>query len=301
MERPCRRIEAGFKFPAGRLHRGSVLPENAQMTRQVTIHRLEDGEPPHPRPDEVSIEEPLEIRVEGEPLAIAMRTPGQDEELAAGWLLSEGIVATTGEIAAIVPKPGGEKERAAMVDVILKDKSRFIATKHRRSAVTNASCGLCGSATVDQVIRNFPGITTPFYIPATRLLDMPAKLTAQQGAFRRTGGLHACGLFDAEANLLELREDVGRHNALDKLLGWALLTGRLPLSNHVVFLSGRVSFEMMQKSLAAGVPVVAAIGAPTSLAIDLAKRSGQTLAAFIRGRAMNIYTGVEKLSGAGGH
>jgi FdhD protein len=128
---------------------------------------------------------------------------------------------------------------------------------------------------------------------------MPALLTAQQGAFRRTGGLHACGLFDSEGSLLALREDVGRHNALDKLLGWALLNARLPLSRNVVFLSGRVSFEMMQKSLAAAVPVVAAIGAPSSLAIDLARKSGQALAAFIRGRTMNVYAGIEKLSGAG--
>ena len=130
---------------------------------------------------------------------------------------------------------------------------------------------------------------------------MPALLTAQQGAFRRTGGVHACGLFDSRGRLLALREDVGRHNALDKLLGWALLNGHLPLLRHVVFLSGRVSFEMMQKSLAAAVPVVAAIGAPSSLAIDLARSSGQALAAFIRGRAMNVYAGIERLSGAGGY
>jgi len=293
--------EAKFAHTAGRLRAGFLLAENGQMTRQVGIQRIENGDPLGPRPDDIAIEEPLEIRVEGEALAIAMRTPGQDEELAAGWLLSEGIVRAAGEIAALVPKPGGDGERAAMIDVMLRDKSRFIAAKHRRGAVTNASCGLCGAATVDQVIRDFPGISTPFCIPAFRLFEMPALMTAQQGAFRRTGGLHACALFDSAGSLLALREDVGRHNALDKLLGWALLNGHLPLSNHVVFLSGRVSFEMMQKSLAAGVPLVAAIGAPTSLAIDLAKKSGQALAAFIRGRTMNIYAGIEKLGGAGRH
>jgi FdhD protein len=271
------------------------------MTREVPIHRFEDGNFLGTQPDEVAIEEPLEIRVEGESLAIAMRTPGHDEELAAGWLLSEGIAQSAEEIAAIVPRPGGDTERAAMVDVMLRDKSRFVAAKHRRGTVTNASCGLCGAATVDQVMRDFPAIQIPFCIPAVRLLEMPALLTAQQGAFRRTGGLHACGLFDAEGRLLAIREDVGRHNALDKLLGWALLGGHLPLSRHVVFLSGRVSFEMMQKSLAAGVPLVAAIGAPSSLAIDLASKSGQALAAFIRGRTMNVYAGIEKLSGAGRH
>ena len=269
------------------------------MTREVTIHRLVDGITPRPCGDEVVLEEPLEIRIEGSPVAIAMRTPGQDEELAAGWLVSESIVTSAGDIAAIVPKPGGDGQRAAMVDVMLRDPSRFDAARHRRSLVTNASCGLCGAATVDQVLRDFPPVTSPFQIAADLLLKMPALLSAQQGAFRRTGGLHACGLFDAAGNLLTLREDVGRHNALDKLLGRALLDGLLPLSQHVVFLSGRVSFEMMQKALAAGVPVVAAIGAPSSLAIELAAKSGQALVAFIRGATMNVYAGIERLHGAG--
>jgi FdhD protein len=153
---------------------------------------------------------------------------------------------------------------------------------------------------VDQVMRDFANVTTQFCIGADLLGAMPALLSAQQGAFRRTGGAHACGLFDATGKLIALREDVGRHNALDKLLGRALLDGLLPLSQHVIFLSGRVSFEMMQKALAAGVPVVAAIGAPSSLAIDLAQKSGQTLVAFIRRATMNVYAGVERLRGAGG-
>ena len=275
------------------------------MTREVTIHRLADGIATAPIRDEVVLEEPLEIRVEGTPLAIAMRTPGQDEELAAGWMLSEGIATSAADIAGIVPRPGGDvqtgsaSERAAMVDVMLRDPSRFDAARHRRSLVSNASCGLCGAATVDQVLRDFAKVTSEFCIGANLLAGMPALLSAGQGVFRRTGGLHACGLFDAEGKLLALREDVGRHNALDKLLGRALLDGLLPLSQHVVFLSGRVSFEMMQKALAAGVPVVAAIGAPSSLAIDLAVRGGQTLVAFIRGATMNVYAGIERLHGAG--
>jgi FdhD protein len=271
------------------------------MTRTVTIQRYEDGQPSGAREDEVGIEEPLEIRVEGEPLAVAMRTPGQDEELAAGWLLSESIVRSASEIAGIVPRPGGSDERAAMVDVMLRDASKFDAAKHRRSVLTNASCGLCGAASVDQVLREFPGIETPFVISASTVLEMPARLAEGQAAFQRTGGLHACGLFDPTGKLLALREDVGRHNALDKLLGWALLGDRLPLAGHVVFLSGRVSFEMVQKALAAGIPMVAAIGAPTSLAVELARKSGQTLAAFVRGRTMNAYAGEEKLRGASRH
>jgi FdhD protein len=222
-------------------------------------------------------------------------------ELAAGWLLSEGIVRTAGDIAEIVPRPGAESQRAAMVDVFLSDASRFSVAQHRRNAVTSASCGLCGAASVDQVIREFPRLTSEFTIDSGVLLQMPELLGEAQAVFRRTGGLHACGLFDASGRLLALREDVGRHNALDKLLGWALLAGKLPLSEHVVFLSGRVSFEMMQKALAARVPVVAAIGAPSSLAVGLAERSGQTLAAFVRGRTMNVYAGAEKLRGTGRH
>jgi len=265
------------------------------MTCTVTIHRFTDGASPHTRADEVVIEEPLEIRIEGAPVSIAMRTPGQDEELAAGWLLSEGIVNSAADIAAIVPRPGGDGQRAAMVDVMLRDPSRFDAARHRRSLVTNASCGLCGAATVDQVLRDFAKMTSQFSVGANLLATMPALLSAQQGAFRRTGGAHACGLFSADGELLLLREDVGRHNALDKLLGRALVDGLLPLTQHVVFLSGRVSFEMMQKALAAGVPVVAAIGAPSSLAIELAQKSGQTLVAFIRGGTMNAYAGVQRI------
>lgn len=271
------------------------------MTQHVTIQRYEDGRWIASRPDEVAIEEPIEIRVEGERLAVAMRTPGQDEELAAGWLLSEGIVRSAADIAEIVQRPGGDSERAAMVDVMLREPSRFEAAKHRRRVVTSASCGLCGAASVEQVMREFPAIAHPFAIPAEVLLGMPASLGEQQAVFQRTGGLHACGLFDVAGRLLALREDVGRHNALDKLLGWALRLGMLPLSEHVVFLSGRVSFEMMQKALAAGVPVLAAIGAPSSLAVELALKSRQTLAAFVRGRTMNIYAGGEKLRGTGRH
>jgi FdhD protein len=268
------------------------------MTRTLTIHRYEDGEPRGARPDDVAMEEPLEIRVEGEPLVVAMRTPGRDRELAAGWLLSEGIVLSAEEIADIVERPG-EDTRAAMVDVMLRDASRFVAIKHRRNVVTNSSCGLCGAASVAQVLRDFPKIESAFLINAKLLLELPARLAENQPVFQRTGGLHACALFDDDGALVALREDVGRHNALDKLLGWALLEGKLPLSNQLLLLSGRVSVEMMQKALTAGIPIVAAIGAPSSLAVELARDSGQTLAAFLRGRNFNIYTGGERIRGAG--
>lgn len=269
------------------------------MTRDVLLQRFADGAFQEPARDEVVVEEPLEIRVEGAPLAITMRTPGQDAELAAGWLLSEGIIQSASDIAALIPGPGGDSQRAARIDVLLRDASRFEASSHRRSLVSNASCGLCGAASIEQVIRDFPAVDSSRSIDARLLIEMSASLSAAQGIFRRTGGLHACGLFSEDGRLLGIREDVGRHNALDKLMGRALFDGLLPLSRHVLFLSGRVSFEMMQKSLAAGIAIIAAIGAPSSLAIDLAHRGGQTLAGFLRGRSLNIYTGAERLRGAG--
>lgn len=242
------------------------------------------------------MEEPLEIRVEGEVVTIAMRTPGADRELAAGWLLSEGIVGSAEDIVEIVERPG-ENPRSAMVDVMLRNPESFILAEHRRASVSNASCGLCGAASVAQVLRKFPKIESAFLISASFVPTLPDLLREGQKAFQRTGGIHACGLFDDAGNLIALREDVGRHNALDKLLGWALLGNRLPLDHQVLLLSGRVSFEMMQKALAARIPIVAAIGAPTSLAVEVAEAAGQCLLAFLRGRAFNVYTGAKRIRG----
>jgi FdhD protein len=266
--------------------------------RTESILRFQDARPLGERPDEVAIEEPLEIRVEGELLAIAMRTPGHDHELAAGWLLSEGLITRKDDIAETVSRPG-EDPRAAMIDVMLRDPSAFDAAKHRRAVLSNASCGLCGAASIEQVLRQFPKIDSAVLISASVLLQLPERLLESQAAFRRTGGLHACGLFDSHGALLALREDVGRHNALDKLLGWALLEGHLPLSERILLLSGRVSFEMMQKALAGGIPLIAAIGAPSSLAVAVARESRQTLVAFLRGGAFNVYAGEKRIRGAG--
>lgn len=258
----------------------------------VEILRFENGAPLGLRPDEVSEESPLEIRVEGEPLAVAMRTPGQDRELAAGWLLSEGIIATAADIADIVSQPG---ERSSMVDVMLRSPAAFDAAKHKRAVLSNSSCGLCGVATVAQVMRDFPRLESASTIPARTLHQLPARLGENQPGFQRTGGLHACALFSKAGELLALREDVGRHNALDKLLGWALLSGQ-DVSACVLMLSGRVSFEMAQKALAARIAIIAAIGAPTSLAVELARASGQTLVAFLKERTFNCYCGQERMT-----
>ncbi len=269
------------------------------MLTPVSILRFENAAPIARRMDDVASEEPLEIRVEGEPLVVAMRTPGQDEELAAGWLVSEGIVRSRAEIADVVSRPGETTARAAMVDVMLAEPSRFEAAKHRRAVMSNSSCGLCGAASVAQVLRDFPRIESAVLINANVLYSLPARLAENQPTFQRTGGIHACALFDRQGALVAVREDVGRHNALDKLLGWALLAGRLPLAEGVLLLSGRVSFEMIQKALAAGIPIVVAIGAPSSLAVELAGTSGMTLVAFLRERTFNVYCGEKRICGTG--
>ena len=255
----------------------------------VQIQRFENGDLIESRSDEVSNESPLEIRVEGQSLAIAMRSQGHDRELAAGWLLSEGIVSDTSEITEIL-------EHSGMVDVMLRDSTTFDAAKHKRAVLSNSSCGLCGVATVAQVMREFPPLTSAVQVAASTLHGLPAKLSENQPVFRRTGGLHGCALFTTAGEFIAIREDVGRHNALDKLLGWALLEGLLPLSNHVLMLSGRVSFEMAQKALAARIAIIAAIGAPTSLAVELAQSSGQTLVAFLKERSFNIYSGSQRVA-----
>jgi FdhD protein len=269
------------------------------MTQVVEVLRVEGDASPAARPDEVAIEEPLEIRVEGQTVAIAMRTPGNDRELAAGWALSEGIARSRAELADVVLRPGEENGRGAMADVMLADPSRFQVGQHRRNVLTNASCGLCGAASTEQILRDFPEIRSDFHVSPQALFALPERLRCAQPAFQRTGGMHGCALFNSLGDLVALREDVGRHNALDKLNGWSLLEGRLPLSDCILLLSGRVSLEMVQKALAAGIPMIAAIGAPSSLAVELASRSGQCLAAFLRGQSYNIYAGRERLRGAG--
>lgn len=267
------------------------------MTSSVSITRFESSQALPPRPDDVAIEEPLEIRIEGRSIAVVMRTPGQDRELAAGWLLSEGVIRAVEDLHDIVLPPGGDAARINTVDVMLKNAAGFEAERFSRHVVTSSSCGVCGAVSLEAATRDLPKLTGNLRIPASLLTELPARLASQQPAFQRSGGIHACALFDASGTLLAVREDVGRHNALDKLIGWALFEKRLPLHENILLLSGRVSFEMMQKALAAGIPIVTAIGAPSSLAVALAERSGQTLAAFLRGATFNVYSGVERVAG----
>ena len=265
-------------------------------TVSTRIIRYEDGVALKERGDLHAREEPLEIRIEGRTITLTMRTPGADRELAAGFLLSEGIVKSAKDIFDITTCIAAGKAGAGnAVDVGLTHPGTFDAAKLSRHVFTTSSCGLCGKTTIDSVMKRHRALRDRVRISAELLLSLPRRLSHEQKTFQSTGGLHACALFDPGGKLIAVREDVGRHNALDKLTGFALLEKLTPLRGHIVLLSGRASFEMMQKSHAAGIPVVAAISAPSSLAVEFAKRSGQTLAGFLRGRSMNVYAGGRRI------
>ena len=244
--------------------------------------------------DFVAREEPVEIRVEGRSIAVAMRTPGHDEELAAGFLLTEGVVRSAADIFEISLCPA-TAEGGNVIDVLLTTGVGVNWDSLTRHVFASSSCGVCGKATLDSVFANFPPVTSPVGVSPAVLQTLPDKLHAAQETFGRTGGLHASAIFDHDGNLVVLREDVGRHNALDKVLGYALRAGLLPLENHILMVSGRVSFELMQKALAGGIPVVVAISAPSSLAVEFAQGSGQTLVGFLRGDRMNVYAHGERV------
>ena len=265
--------------------------------RAFRLERYQDGRAAGAFDDVVAAEEPLEIRVEGRPLAVVMRTPGHDRELAAGFLLTEGVIKTARDLFDITTcvAPGAAGEGNA-VDVALSHPDSFDFEKLTRHVFTSSSCGICSKASIDTVLKRRKPLHDDVRVKASVLLGLPQRLARKQETFKTTGGLHACALFDPGGKLLQLREDVGRHNALDKLLGWALLEKLTPLHGHLVLLSGRASFEMLQKAQAGGVPVVAAISAPSSLAVDFARESGQTLVGFLRGRSMNIYAGAERIT-----
>jgi FdhD protein len=256
------------------------------------VIRYANGRREIERPDQLAAEEPLEIRIEGHSVAVVMRTPGHDRELAAGFLLTENLVRSASDIFDITQCGADEGE---VVNVTLANPAVFDPAKLTRNVFSSSSCGVCSKATIEAVRQSFPPIESACSVDAETLLRMPAALREKQETFDRTGGLHACALFDRDGNLQHVREDVGRHNALDKLIGQALLANELPLRDRVLLLSGRVSFEMMQKALAAGVPIVAAISAPTTLAVQFARESNQTLIGFLRGETMNIYAGAERV------
>jgi FdhD protein len=255
------------------------------------------------RPDTLATEEPMEIRLltggERQTVAITMRTPGADFELAAGFLYGEGIVESTDDIAKIsycVDSDLDAAQQYNIVNVELRGGREYDLRPLERHFYTSSACGVCGKASLEQLeLRGCPVALPGPEISAETLYSLPEKLREAQGLFDATGGLHAAALFDEEGNLVALREDVGRHNATDKLVGWALLENRLPLSGHVVMVSGRSSFEILQKCLTAGVPFVCAISAPSSLAVDVAREFGMTLVGFLRERRFNVYAGQERV------
>jgi len=247
--------------------------------------------------DLVAREEPLEIRVRGRSVAVTMRTPGCDEELAAGFLVTEGLLRQRDDVVEIAPCTQGEAALTGNVlNVFLAPDVEVDFEKLTRHVFASSSCGLCGKATIEEVHQHFPPVASALNISARTLLALPAKLRAIQTTFERTGGLHAAAIFNADGELIVLREDVGRHNAVDKVLGYGLLNRLLPFDHHVLLVSGRASFEILQKALAARIPVVAAVSAPSSLAVEFTRESGQTLVGFLRGETMNIYSGAERIT-----
>ncbi|MBI1896383.1 MAG: formate dehydrogenase accessory sulfurtransferase FdhD [Acidobacteria bacterium] len=249
--------------------------------------RWERGSAPCESTDELAAEEPLEIRIGGRPVSVTMRTPGHDQELAAGFLLSEGIVRARGDIQSA--RPLLRKDGANIVNVALSPGVEVDFGRLTRYVYAASSCGLCGKATIEAVHQRFPPVESDLRVGAEVLLSLPQRMRDAQTLFGRTGGLHAAAIFDAEGGLFVLREDVGRHNAVDKAIGHALLKRALPLDRRLLLVSGRASFEIVQKALAARIAVVAAVSAPSSLAVEFARESGQTLIGFLRTGRMNFY------------
>ncbi|GGS54879.1 formate dehydrogenase accessory sulfurtransferase FdhD [Streptomyces violaceus] len=272
-----------------------------RVTERRRVLRIRDGAVGS-RPDTLVAEEPLEIRLNGKPLAITMRTPGDDFALAAGFLVSEGVLGRAEELANIVYCAGATTDGSNtynVVDVRLAPGVAVPDISLERNVYTTSSCGLCGKASLDAVrtTARWPiADTPPVRVAPDLLAALPDRLRAAQRVFDRTGGLHAAGLFSPEGDLLDLREDVGRHNAVDKLIGRALRSDALPLSRTILLVSGRASFELAQKAVMAGIPVLAAVSAPSSLAVDLAAETGLTLVGFLRGSSMNVYAGEQRLA-----
>ncbi len=275
---------------------GRPRPKPIAPSTGITLLLARSGETPITQQDRVANEEPMEIRVAGRSLAVLMRTPGADRELTAGFLCSEGLVRTAEQILDITRcAPDSGEVEPNVIHVTLDPDHPLDWERLERHTFASSSCGLCGKTTIESIRNSFPSIESDLTVAPGEILELPARLREAQHVFHQTGGLHAAGLFSPGDNGCTLFEDVGRHNAVDKLIGHHFLERRLPLRTSILLLSGRVSFEVIQKALAAGIPLVAAISAPTSLAIQFARESGQTLIGFLRPGRMNIYTHPERV------
>lgn len=247
--------------------------------------------------DYLVAEEPLEIRLNGSPLTVTMRTPGHDLELAAGFLFTEGLVQSREQIAKIEEGTAQNKDASGNIVQVELAGTEFERERMQRNFFAASSCGICGKASIEAIrIRGIPAPNPEFRFDPDLLCSLPDKLRAAQDVFGRTGGLHAAGLFSSEGELIAVREDVGRHNAVDKIAGWALLQAQLPLSQCALMVSGRGGFEIIQKALVAGIPLVASVSAPSGLAVRLARELGLTLVGFLRGRRFLIYSGEQRLA-----
>lgn len=249
------------------------------------------------RDDAVAVEEPLEIRVGDEAITVTMRTPGDDFDLVAGFLLTEGLVAARADLAGLGYCP--DREHPELRNVIRVDLAPGLSPRTdlaRRRAFVGSSCGLCGKGSIEAVTRSLPPLSDPVRFPRALLASLPGRLRAAQPGFSRTGGLHAAALFNAAGDLLCVREDIGRHNAVDKVIGRMFLDGRASLPGTCLMVSGRASFEIVQKALAARIPVMAAVSAPSSMAVALAEKAGMTLVGFLRGTDGNVYAGEGRIS-----
>jgi FdhD protein len=274
-----------------------MADRSAHRTR---VTRLTDGALAR-EDDQLAAEEPLEIRLSGEPLTVMMRTPGHDRDLVFGFLLSEGIIRDRADVLGLDVVPNGEHpDLENVVDVGLGPNAPGKDARWQRHFFAASSCGLCGVSSIEAIHRQAEPIAEDgLRVDAEVMFGLDAKLRAQQAVFATTGGLHAAGLFTIAGEAVAIREDVGRHNAVDKVIGYAVEHDLLPLSAHTLMVSGRTSFEIVQKALQARIPVIAAVSAPSSLARDLAQASNQTLIGFLRGRRLNVYAGRQRLIGSG--
>jgi FdhD protein len=274
------------------------VPRKARSVDLTQVSEWDDGKLRR-KDDYLAAEEPLEIRVAGEPLSVTMRTPGHDRELAAGFLFTEGLIQRREQIVKLENAEAHDgTNRGNVIEAELAPESAPDFVKMRRHFFAASSCGICGKASIDSIRSRVLAAPNPhFRLDAELLVRLPDALRSSQDVFQRTGGLHAAASFDARGKLLVLREDIGRHNAVDKVIGWALLEGRVPLSDSVLLVSGRGGFEIVQKAIVAGVPVVASVSAPSSLAVQLARELRLTLIGFLRGRRFVIYAGEERMAG----
>ena len=271
------------------------MPEDPQSTT-TTIQQWKDGKLHQPTNDMVTVEEPLEIRVRGQNVAVTMRTPGHDDELAAGFLVTEGLIKSKEDVTEIAHcKKGEAAQFENTLNIFLAPNMEVDLKSLTRNVFASSSCGICGKATIEAIQQGFPPVVSEVRVTPGIITQLPAKLREAQATFDQTGGLHAAAMFDTQGKLLILREDVGRHNAVDKVVGFGLLND-ISFAECVLMVSGRTSFEIMQKALAAKVPIVAAVSAPSSLAVEFAQKSRQTLIGFLRGETMNIYTHADRMS-----